>query len=321
MKTRITEMLGIEHPVLLAGMGGVSYSSLVAAVSEAGGFGCLGASTMSPQQMVEEMKRVRDLTAKPFGVDLLTAMPGDMTPLVELVIEGGASVFVAGLGVPESVIEMCHRNGLLVMNMCGKVSHAVRAVEAGCDIVVAQGTEAGGHTGRVATFPLVPQIVDAVGDRVPVLAAGGIFDGRGLAAALMLGADGVWIGTRFIATPEARTTPGYKEALIRAKEDSTVISRAYSGKTMRVLKNKYTDWWDDHPEELKPFPIQAMRSFQDGAFHLALGPEAEDVDPEKECYPAGQGTGAIQELVPAGELVRRFVEEAEQAIAAASKYL
>src|SRR5207244_5939484 len=109
------------------------------------------------------------------------------------------------------------------VNMCGKVRHAVAAVEAGCDIVVAQGTEAGGHTGQVATMPLVPQIVDAVGERVPVVAAGGIFDGRGLAAALALGADGVWIGTRFIATPEARATPGYTDTLVRTAEDGPVL--------------------------------------------------------------------------------------------------
>src|SRR5205823_7144952 len=111
-------------------------------------------------------------------------------------------VFVAALDVPREVIELCHANNVLVANMCGKVRHATAAVEAGCDLVVAQGTEAGGHTGTVATMPLVPQVVDAVGDRVPVVAAGGIFDGRGLAAALALGADGVWLGTRFIATPE-----------------------------------------------------------------------------------------------------------------------
>lgn len=321
IRTRVTEMLGIEHPVFLAGMGGVSYAPLVAAVSEAGGFGCLGASTMTPEQMAEEIRRVRDLTSKPFGVDLLTAMPGDLDRQVELVIEGGASVFVAGLGVPSDVIELCHSAGVLVMNMCGKVSHAVRAVEAGCDIVVAQGTEAGGHTGQVATFPLVPQVVDAVGDRVPVLAAGGIFDGRGLAAALALGADGVWVGTRFIATEEARATPGYKDALLRAREDSTVITRAYSGKTMRVLKNKYTEWWESHPEELKPFPMQVMRSVQDGAFHLALGPEAQGVDPDKECYPAGQGAGAIDEIVPAKELVLDFVEEAERFLRRASSFV
>jgi enoyl-[acyl-carrier protein] reductase II len=201
MRTRLTELLEIEHPVMLAGMGGVSYSEIVAAVSDAGGFGCLGASTMSSDQMVAEMRAVKERTNKPYGVDLLTAMPGDLPSQVTLVIKEGASVFVAGLGVPRDVIEQCHEHGVLVVNMCGKVQHARMAVEAGCDVVVAQGTEAGGHTGTVATFPLVPQIVDAVGDRVPVVAAGGIYDGRHLAAALMLGADGVWVGTRFIATP------------------------------------------------------------------------------------------------------------------------
>src|SRR5665213_3448617 len=248
MHTRLTEMLGIEHPVMLAGMGGVAYAPLVAAVSEAGGFGCLGASTMGPDRMVAEMKEVRETTSKPFGVDLLTAMPGGMEAQVEQIIEGGATVFVAGLGVPSDVVDLCHRSGLLVVNMCGKVDHARRAVDAGCDIVVAQGTEAGGHTGQIATMPLVPQIVDAVGDRVPVVAAGGISDGRGLAAALALGADGVWLGTRFIATPEARAVLGYKDALLATAEDGTTISRAYSGKTMRVVRNSYTAYYDEHPD-------------------------------------------------------------------------
>src|SRR5437763_1309572 len=254
MRTRLTELLEIEHPVMLAGMGGVSYSRLVAAVSEAGGFGCLGASTMSPDQMEGEMRAVREATDKPFGVDLLTAMPGDMAAQVERVIAGAASVFVAGLGVPADVIELCHSHGVLVVNMGGKVQHARRAVEAGCDLVVAQGTEAGGHTGQVATMPLVPQIVDAVGDQVPVVAAGGIFDGRGLAAALALGADGIWVGTRFIATPEARTVPGYKDALVRIREDDTVITRAYTGKTCRVVRNDFTQYYEEHPDEIAPFP-------------------------------------------------------------------
>src|ERR687892_272068 len=261
MRTRLTDALQIEHPVMLAGMGGVSYHTLVAAVSEAGGFGCLGASAMTQDEMVDEIRAVKSATNKPFGVDLLTALPEQMMSNIELVIREGAQVFVAGLGVPRDAIKLCHDNNVLVVNMCGKVRHAVAAVEAGCDIVVAQGTEAGGHTGTVATMPLVPQIVDAVGDRVPVVAAGGLFDGRGLAASLALGADGVWIGTRFIATPEARSTPGYKDALLRTGGD-----------------------------------------------------EAAGVDPDRECYPAGQGIGAIDELVPAGELVRRFVAEAEAVI-------
>ena len=311
MQTRLTELLGVEHPVMLAGMGGVSYHRVVAAVSEAGGFGCLGASVMPIDQMVAEMRAVRELTDKPFGVDLLTAMPGDMVRQVEHIIEEGGRVFVAGLGVPSQVVDLCHDNGLLVVNMCGKVAHARKAVDVGCDIVVAQGTEAGGHTGQVATMPLVPLIVDAVGDQVPVVAAGGIFDGRGLAAALALGAAGVWVGTRFIATPEARSVDGYKPTLVATDEAGTVVSRAYSGKTMRVVRNKYTESWEERRDELQGFPGQAVRSMQEGAFHLGGDESTPDIDPEIECYPAGQGVGGIHDIVPAGDLVRRFVAEAE----------
>jgi enoyl-[acyl-carrier protein] reductase II len=319
MRTRLTELLGVEHPVMLAGMGGVSYAPLVAAVSAAGGFGCMGASTMGNEKMVEEIAEVRATTDRPFGVDLLTAMPGGMTEAVELIIEGGATAFVAGLGVPSEVVDLCHRHGLLVVNMCGKVDHAVRAVDTGCDLVVAQGTEAGGHTGQIATFPLVPQIVDAVGERVPVVAAGGIFDGRGLAAALTLGADGVWVGTRFIATPEARGVRGYKDALLASREDATTVSRAYSGKTMRVLRSEYTDYFDAHPSELQRFPEQMGQAFGDRVLHLGADESATDIDPHRECFPAGQGVGGIDELVPAGELVIRLVSEAEEVLARAAR--
>src|SRR3954463_2877191 len=285
MHTRLTELLEIEHPVMLAGMGGVSYHRLVAAVSEAGGIGTLGASTMRPDELVEEMAGVRAMTSKPFGVDLLTALPGQVESGIPSVIDGGARIFVAGLGVPREVIDLLHGSNVLVGSMCGKVRHAVGAVASGCDFVVAQGTEAGGHTGQVATMALVPQVVDAVGDRVPVVAAGGLFDGRGLAAALMLGADGVWMGTRFIATPEARAVPGYKDALLRIGEDGTVISRGYTGKTCRVVRNDYTQYWEEHTADIKPFPAQFMRSMNDGANHLGLDDTATDIDPDKEFWP------------------------------------
>ncbi|MCL4422949.1 MAG: nitronate monooxygenase, partial [Actinobacteria bacterium] len=135
--------------------------------------------------------------------------------------------------------------------------------------------------------------------------------GRGLAASLALGADGIWMGTRFIATLEARAVPGYKDALIKTAEDGTTVSRAYSGKTMRVLANSYTSYWEEHPEELQRFPMQVARSFQDKAFHLGGDESTAEVDPQRECYPSGQGVGAIHELLPAGEIVHQIVEQAE----------
>lgn len=314
MQTRLTDLLGVEYPIMLAGMGGVSYHRLAAAVSEAGGFGCLGAGAMSASEMVEEIRATKALTDKPIGVDLLTVLPDQMIRNVELMIEERVPVFVAALGVPREAIDLCHDNNIIVVNMCGKVRHAIAAVEAGCDMVVAQGTEAGGHTGLVATMPLVPQIVDAVGDRVPVVAAGGIFDGRGIAAALALGADGVWIGTRFIATPEARSVLGYKDALLATHEDGTIVSRGFSGKPMRTIRNQTTQHYEKHPEELLPFPDQLGVSTAEGFMHLSGGDDASGVDPERECYPCGQGVGAIDGLVPAGELVVRLMNETEQAL-------
>ncbi len=320
MKTRLTEILDIEHPVMLAGMGGVSYHALVTAVSEAGGFGCLGASAMGYDVMVDEVKKVRAATDKPFGVDLLTAAPGDMSRSVEAMADHGATVFVAGLGVPRDVVDLCHRRNLLVVNMCGKVRHAIAAVEAGCDIVVAQGTEAGGHTGQIATFALLPQVVDAVGDRVPVVAAGGINDGRGLAAALALGADGIWVGTRFIATPEARSVVGYKDKILAMHEDDTVVTRAFTGKTCRVIRNDYTNAFDAAGGVAEPCPGQFIKSVQDGANHLGGDEHTEGVDPAVEFMPAGQGAGAIHELVPAAELVARFMAEADAALNRVNAY-
>jgi enoyl-[acyl-carrier protein] reductase II len=212
-------------------------------------------------------------------------------------------------------VDLCHDHGLLVVSMCGKVAHARRAVDAGCDLVVAQGTEAGGHTGTVATFPLVPLVVDEVGDQVPVVAAGGVFDGRGLAAALALGADGVWVGTRFIATPEARGLPHYKDRLLATAEDGTTVSRAFSGKTMRVLRNQTTEYYDQHPDALRPFPDQLGVSFRDGTFHLGGDEQTEGVDPDREGFPAGQAVGGIDALVPAGEVLASIVAEAEAVLA------
>jgi enoyl-[acyl-carrier protein] reductase II len=266
---------------------------------------------MRDGELAREITALKTLTQKPFGVDLLTALPQHLEQGIRDVVAGGARIFVAGLGVPRDAIDLLHSHNILVGSMCGKVRHAVSAVASGCDFVVAQGTEAGGHTGLVATMALVPQVVDAVSAQVPVVAAGGLFDGRGLAACLALGADAVWIGTRFIATPEARAVNGYKEALVASREDDTVISRSYTGKPCRVVRNEWTNHYEEHPEDIKTFPLQAIASSQANVNHLGY-PSGTNVDTSREFYPAGQGAGAVSELIPAGKLVRDIVAQAEE---------
>jgi enoyl-[acyl-carrier protein] reductase II len=311
LRTPICDLFGIEKPVFLAGMGGVAYARVCAAVSEAGGFGTLGMASEGPERIREEMRQVRALTRKPFGVDLLAALPETIERAIDVIIEEGASCFIAGLGVPESVIEKCHRSGVKVMSMCGKVSHAVHAERAGCDAVVAQGSEAGGHTGQVAGMALIPQIVDAV--RIPVLAAGSIVDGRGLAAALAFGAQGVWMGTRFIASHEARAAEIYKKRITEIREVDTVVTRSYSGKPMRVIRNRYVDEMERHPERIKPFPEQFGISARAGVFTAMAGPELQP-DPERACMPCGQGAGAIRDIRSCREIVDDVMAEAERTI-------
>ena len=288
-------------------MGGVSFAPLTAAVSEAGGFGTLGAAASSPDEIRALMREVRGLTNKPFGVDLLAVLPETLDASVEIIIEEGASAFIAGLGVPRRVVARFHEAGVKVFSMCGQVKHALAAADAGCDAVIAQGTEAGGHTGRVGGMALIPQIVDAVD--IPVLAAGAIVDGRGLAAALALGAQGAWMGTRFVASREARAATRYKQAILDAGSNETTITRCYSGKTMRVLGNPYVDSWTSRTDEIGSFGEQSDLSYREGVMNLSLE-NYEDMDPKRSCMPMGQGCGGIEDQPAAGEIVRRVVEEA-----------
>jgi len=305
LRTPICDLLHIEHPIFLAGMGEVAFAELVAAVSEAGGFGTLGMAGSDPARIRDEMRAVRRLTAKPFGVDMLAALPDAVNAAIDVIIDEGAACFVAGLGVPAPVIERCHRAGVKVMVVCGKVSHALAAANAGCDAVIAQGTEAGGHTGQIAGLALIPQTVDAV--RIPVLAAGSIVDGRGLAAALALGAQGVWMGTRFIATVEARAGRGYKERIVAAGSADTKVTRCYSGKPMRVIANAYVEGWERRSGEIQKFPAQMIHSARAGVLNFA---DDTTIDPERTCMPAGQGIGAIEDIVPARVIVERVLSEA-----------
>lgn len=311
LKTPLCELFKIDVPIFLAGMGGVAYADVCAAVSEAGGYGTLGMAAETPDGIRREMRRVRELTDKPFGVDLLAALPDQMMAAIDVIIEEGASAFIAGLGVPGPLVKKCHDNGLLVMSMCGKVSHAVAAEEAGCDVVVAQGTEAGGHTGKVAGMALIPQVVDAV--NIPVLGAGSIVDGRGLAAALSFGAQGVWMGTRFIASHEARAAETYKKRIGEIREEDTTVTKCYSGKPMRVITNAYVESRERDPSSILRFPEQMFESSKEGTMR-ALAGETDGIEPDRHAMPCGQGAGGIDDILSCREIVDRTMAEAEATI-------
>ena len=283
-------------------------SSLVAAVSNAGGLGVMGAATLGPDLLRREIQRTRELTDKPFAVDLLAPDPNVIRDHMKVIFEEKIKIFVAGLAVPSDFIQEMHEQGMTVVVMCGKVRHAVKSAEAGADMVVAQGTEAGGHTGEVGTMALVPQVVDAVD--IPVLAAGGITDGRGVAAALALGAQGVVIGTRFIATREAAAAPTYQRMLVEGREDSTIRTRCYTGKPARAVRNAYNSEWETRPDEIKPFPEQIIRSAELGLLDY-MGVKS-DADAEKTFLPAGQGLGMINSVESAEDVVRALVKESEK---------
>jgi len=312
IRTPICDMLGIQHPILLAGMGGVSYAELCAAVSNAGGFGTLGMAGRSPAEIRDEIKKTRDLTDKPFGVDLLAAVPESLERTADIIIEGGAKAFISGLGVPPPhLVKKFHDAGLKVMNVNGTVKHARSAEAGGLDAVVAQGTEAGGHTGRIAGLALIPQIVDAV--KIPVIAAGSIVDGRGLVAALALGAQGVWIGTRFIASREAHAGGLYRQVIVDAGDEDTIITRSYSGKPMRVFKNEWVADWESRPQDIQKFPAQAILSHQAGVMG-GIGGQIDGLSRERSAFAMGQGAGAVHDVKTAGEIVRDIMAEAEAII-------
>jgi enoyl-[acyl-carrier protein] reductase II len=187
----------------------------------------------------------------------------------------------------------------------------VKAEQAGCDAVICQGGEGGGHTGLVGTMPLVAQAVERV--KIPVVAAGGLYDGRGLAAALCLGATGVWMGTRFIASKEAHAGELYREVILEASDEDTVRTRSYSGKPMRVKKNLWVEDWESRASDIQPFPQQAMISHREGVMG-GIGGQVEGLDPDRSAFAMGQSAGGIHDVLPAGEIVKRILAEADAAL-------
>ncbi|HIK63904.1 MAG TPA: nitronate monooxygenase, partial [Henriciella marina] len=300
-------------------MGGVSYAELAAAMSNAGGYGVLGMAGTTPDFIAEQMKKVRQLTDQPFGVDLLAASPESLEESVDVIINGGADSFVAGLGVPMPIMEKLKKAGLKVMVVGGAVKHAIKAEQAGCDAVILQGGEGGGHTGLVGTMPLVAQAVEAVD--IPVIAAGGIYDGRGLAASLALGAVGVWMGTRFIASEEAHAANLYKQTIVSAGDTDTTRTRCYSGKPMRCRTNEYIKDWESRPEDIQPFPQQAIHSNKTGVIGGIGGITDEaKLNPDTSCFAMGQSAGGVKDVLPVKEIVERIIAEADASIAKVAAY-
>jgi enoyl-[acyl-carrier protein] reductase II len=319
LRTALCDLLGIRYPICQAGMGWVARSTLAAAVSEAGGLGVIAAAHGTPADLREEIRRVRDHTDRPFGVDILFATvrtAGDETNRftdavkgwIDVTLEERVPVVIAGLGHPGPVIEQAHAIGSKVMALCGNVKQARDHAASGIDVVIAQGHEAGGHTGRVAGLVLVPAVVDAIAP-VPVLAAGGVADGRGLIAALALGAAGVWIGTRFIATAEAYGHDNYKNKIVAIDDEGTIVTRAASGKPCRLIKNGFTREWEKRQDEIQPFPVQFERVGRPMAVRAR-----EQGDIENGSAACGQSAALIHEVIPVRELIARLMDEAEQTL-------
>jgi len=308
LHTPICDFFGIKYPIILAGMGSVAMHKLAAAVSNAGGLGVIGAAGLSPDQMRDEIRKTRALTDKPFAVDLLAPIPDMMRPHMPVLIEEKVKIFVAGLAVPTEFVQTMKDHGMKIVVMCGKVHHGEKAQAAGADVVVAQGTEAGGHTGEIGLMSLLPQMINAV--KLPVLAAGGVAHGSQIAALLTLGAQGVIVGTRFIATPEAQAAQQYREAIVNAREDSTMRTRCYTGKPCRVIRTSYAAEWEKDPSKIKPFPQQSIISRQNGVMNFT-GLGSTPADPDRTFMPTGQGAGMINDIRPAAEVFADLVREAE----------
>ncbi len=364
LRTKLCELLGIEYPILAAGMGPTLIGEktgapveLVVAVSEAGGLGVLGGSGFTVDALREAIREIKAKTDKPYGVDLLLPQKLDvggglgqpsvkelplsmilktlpqphqewvkkikeemnlpeveimvkmntttMRPLdaIKVCMEEKVPLFCAGLGNPGFMVAEAHAHGVKVLGITGNTKNARRMAQSGIDLLVAQGYEGGGHTGRIGTLALLPQAIDAAYP-VPVLAAGGIADGRGLAAALAMGCVGVWVGTRFLATTEGGALEINKQHILNSTDEDTRVSKAYTGKTLRASYNKFHDLWDASGLEPLPFPTQVL---------ISSALLASFIEGRKEDYVgglAGQISGLIKEIKPARQVLEEMVEEA-----------
>jgi len=363
LRTKLCDMLNIEYPILSAGMGPSLVGEktgapveLVVAVSEAGGLGVLGAAGFTVEELRDEIRKIKKLTGKPYGVDLLlpsqTVSQGDQEvqegpreiPLINVLrtlpkahydwimkikeemglpeieariqmgsaimrphaavkvcIEEGVPLICAGLGNPGFMVADAHAAGLKVLGISGNTKNAARIARSGADLVVAQGHEGGGHTGRIGSMALWPQAIDAAAP-TPVLAAGGIGDGRGVAAALAMGCIGVWVGTRFLATVEGGALPIQKQTILEATDEDTRRAYLYTGKTSRAIYNRFHDLWEQSGLDPLPFPTQSL-------FASAMAEMFNKAELKEFMGPfSGQIAGLIHEIKPAAQVLEDMVE-------------
>lgn len=319
ISTRLTRMLDIRHPVVLAPLGGVGRAELVAAVCNAGGLGILGMNRMSPEFIREQIRRTRSLTSRPFGVNFVPpcAPPPGVESQLAVCLEERISLLSLFWCDAAPFLERCHAAGIVVMLAVGSADEARRAAESGVDIIVAQGTEAGGHVrDEVGLFPLLPTVVDAVAP-TPVLAAGGIVNGRGLVAALALGAEGVMMGTRFVASEECEAHPDYKQRLVGGRETDTVRGETFHigwppHSPHRALRNAITDGVASPPGPIARFRLQeGDQAVEVPPFSIIPPTINTEGQTELMCNYAGQGVGLIHDILPAATIVEQIAGEAE----------
>ena len=311
MKTEITKLLGIEYPIIQGGMAWVAEYHLAAAVSNAGGLGLIGAASAPAQWVREQIQEAKKLTDKPFGVNIMLMSPY-ADDVAKVVVEEGVKVVTTGAGSPEKYMKMWKEAGVKVIPVVASVALAKRMERCGADALVAEGTEAGGHIGENTTMVLVPQVADAVS--IPVIAAGGIADGRGVAAAFMLGARGVQLGTHFVVTKESIVHENYKDRIIKAKDIDSRVTGRTTGHPVRALRNEMTK--KDLELENKGASFEELEQLTLGGLRKAVV----EGDVKNGSVMAGQSAAMVKEKLSCKELIEKLVRETDTLIKGVGLY-
>lgn len=303
MNTRITQLLGIEYPILQGGMAWIAESTLASAVSNGGGAGIIAGGSAPIDYLREQIRKTKSLTDKPFGVNIMLMSP-NADDLAQLVIDEKVSFVTTGAGNPAKYIKAWKDANIKVIPVVSTVNLAKRMERSGADAIIAEGTESGGHIGDNTTMCLVPQVVDAVS--VPVIAAGGIADGRGVAASFMLGAEGVQVGTRFLASEEVQINPVYKELVIKAKDTDNIVTGRFTGHPCRNIKTKFSKKLQTFerdggtPEQFEEITLGSLRkAVQDGNI-------------EEGSFLCGAIAGMITDIKPCADIIKEMFDQAEK---------